>query len=146
MTKADPTLPQSRPATVVWGSLDKQRFLKLPKMFAYLGRYDGRVGTDIQPRHLMLIIALACRKFGEQPIRATWQAIASGLGVRTDTLRRWGYELRDLGLLEIHPQINPNGRNGPNEFDITPFVQLLERADAAWKSQQAPPDSEEIPF
>ncbi|MEE9294075.1 MAG: hypothetical protein V3W34_03800 [Phycisphaerae bacterium] len=128
---------RSKKSTVVWGFLEQQRFLKLPKTFAYLGRYDNRVGTDVQPRHLMLIIALACRKFGEEPIRAHWQDIASGLGVRTDTLRRWAYELRELGLLEITNHKNADGGNGPNEFDITPFVELLERADERWRRSQA---------
>ena len=129
---ANGTKPNSPPttSTVVWGPLEQQRFLKLPKTFAFLGRYDDRVGDTIQPRHLMLINALACRKFGDEPIRAYWQDIASGLGVRPDTLRRWAYELRDLGLLEITPHTEAHGGNGPNEFNITPFVALLEDADA----------------
>jgi len=136
MIETDPTPPQ-RPSTVVWGSLEKSRFLKLPKTFAFLGRYEARAGNEIQPRHLVLIIALACRKFGDQPIQAYWQDIATGLGVRTDTVRRWAYELRDLGLLEITPRSSSKGRNGPNEFDIAPFVALLEDADRMWQQQQA---------
>jgi len=117
----------------------------LPKTLALIGRYNSRVGRDIQPRHLLLNIALACRKFGNEPIRATWQNIASGLGVRTKALRRWAYELRDLGLLEITPQTSEHGRNGPNVFDISPFVALLEEADALWQQQQARRESAEGP-
>ena len=123
--------------TRIWGSLEERRFLKLPKTFAFLGRYERRVGTDIQPRHLMLVIALACRKFGDEPIRASWQDIASGLGVRVDTLRRWAYELKDLGLLRIVSRSGADGKNEPNEFDISPFVELLETADAEWRCRQA---------
>ncbi len=122
--------------TEVWGKLEERRFLKLPKTFAFLGRYDHRVGKDIQPRHLLLIIALACRKFRNQPIRATWDDIASGLGVRTGTLRRWAYELRDLELLRITPHIDAQGRNGPNEFDLAPFVAMLEDANEKWQQRQ----------
>jgi hypothetical protein len=137
MSNASATRVPPRSSTVIWGSLERQRFLKLPKTFAFLGRYDNRVGAEIQPRHLLLIIALACRKFGDQPIRAYWRDIATGLGVRTDTLRRWAYELRDLGLLNITTRSSALGRNGPNEFDIGPFVALLEQADGAWQEKQA---------
>jgi len=85
----------------------------------------------------MLIIALACRKFGEEPIRATWQDIASGLGVSTNTLRRWARELRGLGLLRVISHFRDNGKNDRNEFDITPFVELLESADAKWQERHA---------
>jgi hypothetical protein len=132
---AETTILAPRQSTVVWGSLEKKRFLKLPKTFAFLGRYDDRVGNTIHPRHLMLIIALACRKFGNEPIRAYWSDIASGLNVRPGTLRRWAYELRDMELLTIRPQQSEQGRNGPNEFDITPFVKLLEEADEKWRSK-----------
>jgi len=137
MIESSRTPTVSRASTVVWGNLEEKRFLKLPKMFAYLGRYDQRVGTEIQPRHLVLIIALAIRKFGDQPIRAYWEEIASGLGVRSDTLRRWAYELRDLGLLGIKASKSAQGRNRRNEFDIGPFIELLERADREWRQQQA---------
>jgi len=101
-----------------------------------MGRYDRHVGTDIQPRHLMLVIALACRKFRDKPIRATWQNLGSGLGVRADTLRRWAYELRDLELLEIKPTTRSDARNGPNEFDLAPFVELLQEADECWRQSE----------
>lgn len=139
MKETEPTAahqPPTRKSTVVWGRLEHRRFLKLRKTFAFLGRYNDRVGRDIHPRHLMLIIALACRKFADEPIRATWDDIASGLGVRTDTLRRWAYELRDRGLLIIKQHRDPHGANGPNEFDIRPFVALLEEADETWQERQ----------
>lgn len=140
MMNHDPTAQSphaSGVSTNVWGTLEQRRFLKLPKTFAFLGRYDPRVGFDIQPRHLLLIIALACRKFGDIPIRATWQDIASGLGVRRDTLRRWAYELRDLGLLRIQSRTGDDNINEANEFDISPFVELLADADAQWREKQA---------
>ncbi|MGD2109911.1 MAG: hypothetical protein PVI86_11020 [Phycisphaerae bacterium] len=154
MNETPPTpLPKS---TKVWGRLEKRRFLKLPKTFAFLGRYDDRVGKQVHPRHLMLIIALACRKFQDEPIRATWDDIASGLGVRADTLRRWAYELRDLDLLTITRHRDPFGGNGPNEFDVSPFVALLEDADEVWQQRQEarthrddevpPPIDDGIPF
>ncbi len=120
-------------STVIWGDLETRNFLKLPKMFAYLGHYDGRVGREIQPRHLLLVIALASRKFRTEPIIASWTGIALGLGVRPDTVRRWAYELRNLGLLEISATTGPRGGDGPNSFDIEPFVQLLEAADEKWR-------------
>ena len=130
--------------TIVWGSsLEKERFLKLPKTFAFLGRHDRRVGNEIQPRHLLLVISLACRKFQDKPIQCYWFDLASGLGVRPDTVRRWAYELRDLGLIHITPHMSKQGRNGPNEFDIQPFVELLEAADAIWQAKQAIKQSKE---
>ena len=41
-----------------------------------------------------------------------------------------------LGLLTITPHSNPHGGNAPNEFDIGPFVALLEEADAKWQEKQ----------
>ncbi len=139
----DESAVTSRVSTNVWGTLEEKRFLKLPKMFAFLGRYDGRIGREVQPRHLMLIIALACRKFGDEPIRAHWKDIASGLGVRSDTLRKWAYQLRDIGLLGITPQRNREGVNGPNSFDIRPFVELLEAANKRWELRTQKAEAEQ---
>jgi hypothetical protein len=130
--------------TIVWGTtLERNRFLKLPKILAYLGRYDSRIGDKIQPRHILLIIALACRKFRDEPIRAYWQELASGLGVRADTVRKWAYELRDAGLLLITQNRGPTlgagrlgVRNDRNSFDISPFVRLVADADARWKHER----------
>jgi len=66
-----------------------------------MGRFDPGVGQEIQPRHILLVMALAARKFRDEPIRAYWAELASGLGVRPDTVRKWAYEARDGGLLRI---------------------------------------------
>lgn len=127
-------------ATRVWGgTLEAGRFLKVPKIIFYLGRYDRRMGSELQPRHLLLLLALAARKYGDEEIRAYWAELASGLGVRAGTVRKWGYELRDMGLLRIENRrrsassgdgdVSGNERNA---FDIAPFIRLLKDAHETW--------------
>lgn len=137
-----PSLPP--PATKVWtDQLERARFLKVPKILFYLGRYEPLMGEDLQPRHILLLLALASRKFREEPIRAYWSDLASALGTRRDTVRRWAYELRDMKLLRIlreGGEDSPRGRSYKDErntFDIAPFVALLDSADERARQRQS---------
>lgn len=137
-----PRTPQrkSESRTVVWGhDLESANFLIVPKTLFYLGRYSDQVGKDIQPRHILLILALAARKFQSKPIRAYWADLAGCLGVTVNTVRKWGYQLRDQRLLIItqnrgrDPERNqPGVRNESNTFDIEPFVEFVRQAYEVW--------------
>jgi hypothetical protein len=134
---------KSNPSTIAWSeSLVERRFLKVPKIMFFLGRYEDRVGKEIQPRHLMLILALAAKKFGVEPVRAFWGELASMLGVKPDTVRKWAYELRDLNLLKIERKREPRDENRPgirndrNAFDYSAFTELLEAAQSRWENRQ----------
>ena len=116
---------ETKKHTVVWGQdTEAQDFIKVPRVFTRLGRYDTRVGQQVQPRHLMLLLNLAGRQFRTRPLRATWQVLARDLGVKRDTVRRWAYELRDLGLLTlIRPEAGDGDRR--NIFHLAGFVRVV---------------------
>ena len=117
-------------STVIWGKeIEAEDFIKIPRAFARLARYEPRVGMEIQPRHLLLIMALASRRFRDQPLRAKWNDLAADLGAKSNTVRRWAYELRRMGLLKIQTAVQSgDGFDRRNRFDIGPFVALLSRA------------------
>lgn len=124
---AKPLVPTS---TVVWGQqAEHEDFLKVPRTLTRLGRYERRAGKEIQPRHIILLLALAGRKFRDDPIRARWQDLATDLGVKSDTVRKWAYELKKMKLLSIHRMKSATPTNDRrNIFDINPFVECVNQA------------------
>lgn len=132
--------PSQNSSTIAWSTdLERANFLKLPKTIAFLGRYDQRIGSAIRPHHILLIIALACRKYQREPIRASWADLAGGLGVTPDSVRRWAYQLRDWDLLRIqHHFDDPGETDRRNSFDIGPFVHLVQRAYDKWRARHEP--------
>jgi hypothetical protein len=121
--------------TVVWSAiLEKEDYIKVPRTLVYLGAYAPElVGKTLQPRHVVLLLNLAARKYSNKPIRAYWEEIAVQLGVKTGTVRKWAYELEKQKMLTIRRHRGPSReqkpgvRNQRNTFDIRPFVTLLER-------------------
>ena len=82
-------------ATDVWGSfLEESHFLKVPKVWFLLGRHGGAQGQKIKPRHVLLCLALASRKFQTKPIRVYWETLAMELASRPGSGRTncvtWG--------------------------------------------------------
>lgn len=113
-------------------------------LFYRFGGYGDKKLKALQPRHLLLLLALAGRKFKTKPIRAYWQELAEDLGVKVNTVRKWAYELRDYGLITIKqhrgrdPETNRSGiRNERNSFSLEPFVQALRAAHARCQQERA---------
>src|SRR4051794_8439545 len=104
-TSAPSTAPTGKtgkgpPSTVIWGdNLEKGDFLKVPRAMIYVRRYGGDLGVKLQPRHIHFMLALAARKYQKKMIRGYWLHLARDLGVSRHTVRKWAYEIRDLGLL-----------------------------------------------
>ena len=116
--------------TIIWGEdVEANDFIKLPRVVTRLGRYDSRVGKTIQPRHILLILSLAGRQFRTKPIRATWEILARDLGVKRETVRKWGAEMKVAGLLKIR-RPSPKDEDRRRIFDIAPFVELAQEAHA----------------
>lgn len=114
--------------TIIWGEdVEANDFIKLPRVVTRLGRYDSRVGKTIQPRHILLILSLAGRQFRTKPIRATWEILARDLGVKRETVRKWGAEMKVAGLLKIR-RPSPKDEDRRRIFDIAPFVELAQEA------------------
>ncbi len=129
--------------TAVWGkSLESGRWIKLPRIFLRAGRYSELLGTKIKPRHLLLLLALGSQKYQRNQIRAYWENLAIDLGVSTETVRKWGYELRKMGLLKIKQNrgrgdIQRVGhRNESNTFDLSPFIKFMEELDQKWPKKK----------
>lgn len=130
-------------ATIVFGEKAlKAGFLQVPKVVFSLARYhSAKPGELIQPRHLLLLLCLAARKYKDKPIRAYWAELSQDLGVKPGTVRKWASELKAMGLLGItqhrgrDPEKNlPGIRNERNSFDIRRFVELVE--ESAEKRQE----------
>jgi hypothetical protein len=124
--------------TIVWTTeIEKEHWLKVPKVLLRFGRYSSLMGNQLQPRHVLLILALAARKFRDAPIICSWTELARDLGVKRDTVRHWAYELKEHGLLRIN---NPKRRNEDeklaNTFEFDGFIDLVEDAFNQWKEQR----------
>lgn len=117
-------------STVVWGDdVERNDFLKLPRVLTRLGSYSEIMGRGLQPRHVVLMLNLAGRRFQDEPLRVEWRDVARDLGTKADTVRHWAYELRELRLLKIRQLLlNDGGRRRRGrgvELDISPFVELV---------------------
>ncbi len=138
---ARPAAANAEPGgTVIWGAeVEHEDFVKVPRTLFRLGRYDAELAARLKSRHILLLLALAARKFENKPIRAYWEELAEDLGESKNTVRKWAYQLRDSQLLVIRhhrgrdPERNkPGHRNERNSFDIAPFVAAVEKA---WRNR-----------
>lgn len=121
-------------STVVWGKdVEAEDFVKVPRTVLRLARYDTSI--NLQPRHMMLLLSLASRKFQDKKIRAYWEELGDDLGVSKDTVRKWAYELEKRGVIKIirhrgrdQKRRRVGVRNDRNEFDLSPFIARVEKA------------------
>ncbi len=136
-------------STVVFGDLlESKQYLKTPKAFIHIRSFDHPDAKKIKARHIHLILVLAAKKYRSNMIRRYWARLAQDLGVSTETVRKWAYELRDAGLIKIIPftgrnkklptprskqVVNPGFRNEANGFDLTPLIELVTKAQQAHK-------------
>jgi len=84
---------------------------------------------------LILLLALAARRYKQAPLRVYWQELADDLGVSKETVRKWAYELKKQRLLGIkqirkrEPGDNRVGyRNEKNLFSLAPFAAIVNEA------------------
>jgi len=119
--------------------LGKGEWLQVPKsVIQRLGEFD------MKPHHLWLLLALQADRFRDRNPRYYWAALADWAGVTPNTVRRWGYELRDKGLLTIKQNRKPNPgekrrtgyRNERNEFHLEPFETKAEEVHKRWKKKR----------
>ena len=130
--------------TIIWGKAEGEGdWIKLPRTITYLGRYDSDLANRLQPRHILLLLNLAARKFTNKRTRAYWDELATDLGTKRATVRKWAYELEEMELLRItrHKgktgiEGKPGRKNDRNTFDITPFVRRVEAAYAIKQNQK----------
>lgn len=138
--------------TLIWNPeknapINSEDYIIVPRTILKLGRYFKKTDfyqekwenkeqyPQLHPRHLIFLLLLASRKFEETQIRAYWEELAQDLGFKKETIRKWGRELKEMGLIHTKqmrgrdPKINKPGiRNDRNIFDISPFVELIQEA------------------
>lgn len=143
-----PRLPRTKRqpngSTNIWGrELEHGDFIKLPRIVLKLGRHGSDATRNLQPRHIVLLLSLAARKFQDRPIRAYWQELAEDLGVKINTVRRWAYEMKGMGLLSViqhrgrdEERNRPGIRNERNSFSLDPFIQAITPAFGARKRER----------
>ncbi|MFO0840439.1 MAG: hypothetical protein U1D55_18175 [Phycisphaerae bacterium] len=135
---------QKNPATVVWGAdLEKDHFLIVPKVLFRLGRFGDANAKRLKPRHLLLLLALAAKKFKTEGIRAYWVELSEDLYVSKETVRKWAYEVRKLGFLQIRQnrgrdreRDRPGFRNESNSFTFAPLIESLEAAKKSYQAER----------
>jgi hypothetical protein len=112
--------------TQIWGSeLEKDDYIKVPRLLLQLGKYDQeKIGKKILPRHVLLILTLASRKYKRKPLRAYWEELARDIGAKPGTIRNWAYEMEKLDLLKI------NRHKGPSRNPEKPGVK--KEATSSW--------------
>lgn len=132
--------------TVIWGKeVESDDYIIVPRSFLLLSKYDDELAKSLQPRHMLLILAIAARKYQKKPTRAYWEELAKDLGANANTVRKWAYQLEQLGLLRIQrhkgparePHDRPGTRNERNTFDISPFVRRVQDVYAVRKDERA---------
>ncbi len=124
----------TKEVTIIWGEIvEAEDYIKVPRALLRLPRYQTQY--KLKPRHVLLLLSLASRKFKKKTIRVYWEELAEDLGVNKDSVRKWAYELRNWGLLRIaqhrgrDPDKNRVGhRNERNSFDLSPFVEVVDKA------------------
>ncbi|SRR5258706_587940 len=147
---ADP-LPDSPPPYSPWDDkgterwprvcVDRGEWLPLPK--AVTKRFP-RLG--IEPQHLLLLLVLQTDRYRNLRVRYYWEELAALCGCTRNTVRRWGYELRERGLLHITPvprrladeERRIGYRNARSIFDLKPFETKVEAIHREWMKERKP--------
>jgi hypothetical protein len=94
----------------------------------------------LRPHHLLLLLALQADRYRNRPTRHYWDNLAAWLGVSRNTVRRWGYELEKMKLVEIklNRKRDPEDagrigyRNDRNEFRLEQFEERVKQEHAVW--------------
>lgn len=117
------------------------QWFKVPKS---LFQRTSEFHENFKPHHLWLILALQADRYKDRPPRHYWEQLAGWAGVSSNTVRRWGYELKKMGLLTIEQnrKLNPGEkaraghRNERNEFHLLPFELKTLTVHQQWESER----------
>lgn len=124
----------STESTVRWGKVAESpgNWIKVPRVV--FTRFDLLKDRKVTPQHLLLLLLLQTKKFQKRPTRLYWQEVANALGYSRETVRRWGYELQEIGLLDIKQNraiseddfAAPGYRNERNTFNTRCFADAVD--------------------
>lgn len=135
--------PKKDKGTERWPAscLQKGDWWQLPKV---LTKRFAKLG--IEPQHLLLLLVLQTDRYRDRAPRYYWEELANLCGCTRNTVRRWGYELRDKGLLGITPvprrlegeERKIGYRNARSIFDLRPFEAHVEAIQREWNKERKP--------
>jgi hypothetical protein len=138
-----PPSPKNDKGTERWPTIcvGRGEWFALPKVL--LKRFPK---LGIEPQHLLLLLVLQTDRYRDRPPRYYWEELANLCGCTRNTVRRWGYELRDRGLLNIKPvprrlegeERKIGYRNARSIFDLKPFEALVEAIHREWVKERKP--------
>lgn len=151
MTKKTPlriVKPPATPGTERWPKpcVSKGNFFLVPRvLFRDLNGLSTK-NRHFRPHHLWLLLALQADRFRDRPPRYYWDTIAGWCGRDRNTVRRWGYELKAMGLLTIveckkldaDQTKKPGRRNERNKFFLEPFEKRVLEVHERWVKSRRP--------
>ncbi len=119
--------------------LSKGDWYQVPKVL--LKRFPA---LGIEPQHLLLILVLQTDRYRDRPHRFYWEELADLCGCKKNTVRRWGYELKRKGLLDIvqmrkvlpGEERHVGRRNERSIFDLAPLEAKLSEMQRDWNEQR----------
>lgn len=130
------------PGTERWPKecVDKGNFFLVPRVLFRDLKSFGTKSSHFRPHHLWLLLALQTDRFRDNPPRYYWETIARWCGRDRNTVRRWGYELKAMGLLRIQEckkleadqERHPGRRNERNRFFLEPFEEKVLAVHREW--------------
>ena len=147
--KAKPRIAQQprAPGTERWpkACVTKGNFFLVPRVLFRDLKSFGTKQRHFRPHHLWLLLALQADRFRDRPPRYYWDAIAGWCGRDRNTVRRWGYELKEMGLLTIEEcrKLDPDQTRGPgrrnerNRFFLEPFEKKVLEVHKQWEKKRS---------
>ena len=122
-------------------SIEEGQWIQLPKVLLQglshfvLTFADSRRDRPITHQELWPLLTLQSEKYSNRFPRFYWEELAQFCGASKQSVRRWAYQLRDGGLLEIIPSKSKSPdeqgrvgyRNERNKFKLDEFEARVEQ-------------------
>jgi hypothetical protein len=134
------------PGTERWPKpcVTKGNFFLVPRVLYRDLKSFGTKHRHFRPHHLWLLLALQTDRFRDNPPRYYWETIAQWCGRDRNTVRRWGYQLKGMGLLAIEEcrKLDPDQTRGPgrrnerNKFFLEPFEDKVLEVHRRWEKKR----------
>ena len=132
----------NRPGTKRWppNCEAKGEFILIPRVL--IKRFGE---LQISPQELLLILMLQVDRYADRKPRFYWEQLAEWCGLSKHAVRKWGYSLKKKKLLNIKLRVKREPgekrvigkRHDRSEFDLTPFLDLLEKRQQDWLALRA---------
>ena len=117
--------------------------MRAPWVLLRAGRYLPDL--KLKPAEVHFVLTLMSHKHigSGKPIRVHWETLAQDMGMSKNSVRTYARDLKTRKLLRVvqrrgrGPDDRPGYRNESNEFDLSPLVAHLERAESNRREDSA---------